>query len=784
MPPVLTTVFLRVIAIEPTNDYSDNEVALNIFHKNQLVAEVMADDLDNTFKIDLRNEFEKISLELTSLLSDNKVLGTASFTYDFVKRAQQGSEYMHLVYLSPLGDNELNVKDWGRDATEFPRVEIGIEVDNQAQTEYLGSATSKKVSTHYADDPNYVSRTSRAASGARYTSTVEPIETRTTLVRDQGYLSPTRKIYDTGIRVDGTQQTIYKKEGKEIRSTRHGSVGRGLGRDTFEVRGTRPSKFSRVRSSKNIRVQIDTPQHRENLKLILKRLISGLDTKHDDLAKDTENRLKILEWLFKNKEQYENTFGSSTDISEQQTLVSEIEREYSDVYRMDESDLEALRADVDRIREELTQTERDLLLAKETRERLLKFFGRSEDDLEILEEEIIEDEHGRTTSKRLINRYIRREDKEIQEVRDENQTLYKELEALRRKVKLSLTASESKGLGRRFDTLFKEVNNRINSVSGSKEISNQNFRELQQDYLRLVEANMELKKKKIDTENEVKTLKDFISNDREFKLSLEDHGTSSKTLVKEKRDLERQYKTNLEKIKGLEGRVGDNARVEQLDRMVKRLETNLRLRNDLHNGILRTASSNVQTIDLDLEAVGSSREDQRIQDLLDNIERTSKEINALTDLKESAAKKRRVNKRKNDLSYSLNKDISELQRKIKESESDRSRTGISTGRDPNLDRDIDRKERKIREQERIIDDIEAEKVRLQDRLSMGDAAFTTFDEEVNEREVESLKRELADINRQLDSKSRQSDVRKLQQKRKVLQEKEEYISELQRQLFD
>jgi len=535
MPSVLTTVYLRVIGIEPDHHHASNEVALNIYHRNQLVAEVMADDLDPTYKIPLKTEYEKISFELISLLDDQKVLGTASFTYDFVKLAEEGREYMHLVYLSPLGDNALNIKDWGRDSQDFPRIEIGIEVDKIASTEIMGSRTSTNIMTHYRDEDNYVARTSRAGDNTRYMATIEPIETRTTLVREGGYLSPTRKLYNTGVRVDGTQQTIYRKDEKRVRSTRHGSVGRNLGKETFEVRGTRPSKFARVRSSKTIKVAIDTPQHREQLKVILKRLISNLDHKHDDLEKDTENRLKILDWLFKNKAQYDSAYlGGGSNVSEQQTLVSEVDREYSEVYKLDEDDLYSLRADVERMRDELTQVERDLGLARETKQRLLKFFGRNVDDLEILEEEIIEDESGRMTSKRVINRYIRREDSEIQGFRDENQALYRELDNMRRQINLRLSASESGGLGLNFEELFKGINMKLNGVTGSKEIQNQTLKELQDEYLRLVEINLDMKKKKVDTENEVCTLKDFIANDKDFKLSLEDSGSSSRYLVKEK----------------------------------------------------------------------------------------------------------------------------------------------------------------------------------------------------------------------------------------------------------
>ena len=743
----------------------------------------MADDLDPVYKIPLKTEYEKISFELRSLLGDERVLGTASFTYDFIKLAEPEKEYMHLVYLSPMGGNDLSVKDWGIDAHDYPRMEIGIEVDKHGDLPVVASTTSKQFVDHYRDESNYVARTSRIADDTRYMATVEPLETRTTLVRDKGYLSPTRKLYDTGIRVDGTQQTIYKREGRRARSTRHGSAGRSLGNETMEVRGSRPSKFARVRSSKSIKVTRDTPQHREQLKVVLKRLMSNLDHKHDDLIKDTENRLKILDWLFKNKAQYDSAYnGGGSDISEQQTLVSEVDKEYSEVYKLDQDDLFSLRQDVERLREELAQAERDLVLARETRERLLEFFGRSQDDLEIVEEEIIEDETGRQTSKRLINRYIRREDKEIQGIRDENQTVYKQLDNIRRQISMRLLSAQSQGIGVNFEDLFQGINMKLNGVMGGKEIQTQTLKELQEEYLRLVDNNLELKKKKIDTENEVHTLKDFIANDKEFKLTLEDSGTGSRALVSEKRDLERQYKANVDKIRQLEDTVGDQKGGQQIERMAKRLETNLKLRNDLHNDIMRSASSNVQTISLDAEAVGNPADDRKIEDLLDEIESKEKEINQLLELKEAADRKKRASKKKNELSYNLRQDINELERKVSEAYSERDRAAPDTGRDRNIDIELEKKEVKIQEHERTLEQLEREKARLEERLELGPGSQGAEPDEEVERTIEDLQARLNEMDKIINSSKRSKDFRRIQQKKKMLQEKEEYIAELQRQL--
>ena len=143
MPSVLTTIYLRITAIEPSYDYDQNEVALNVYHRNQLVAEVMADDLEPTYKIPLKTEFEKISFELRSLLDDERVLGTASFTHDFIKLAESGKEYFQKIYMNPLGDNPLDVQDWGRDSNDNPSIEIGIEVDKFVGQDQEASTTSK-----------------------------------------------------------------------------------------------------------------------------------------------------------------------------------------------------------------------------------------------------------------------------------------------------------------------------------------------------------------------------------------------------------------------------------------------------------------------------------------------------------------------------------------------------------------------------------------------------------------------------------------------------------------
>jgi hypothetical protein len=116
----LATVYLRITSIEPSTDYDESEVVLNIYHRNQLVAEVVADDLEPTYKINLKTEFEKISFELLSLVGDDKILGTASLSYDFMKLAEPSKEYFQKIYLSPLGDNHLDVKDWGRDTRDLP----------------------------------------------------------------------------------------------------------------------------------------------------------------------------------------------------------------------------------------------------------------------------------------------------------------------------------------------------------------------------------------------------------------------------------------------------------------------------------------------------------------------------------------------------------------------------------------------------------------------------------------------------------------------------------------
>ena len=219
-----------------------------------------------------------------------------------------------------------------------------------------------------------------------------------------------------------------------------------------------------------------------------------------------------------------------------------------------------------------------------------------------------------------------------------------------------------------------------------------------------------------------------------------------------------------------------------MDRMIKRLETNLKLRNDLHNDILRTTSSNVQTISLDAETVGNPRDDQKIRDLLDDIERKEKEINALLDLKEAADRKRRVSKKKNELSYNIGKDISELERRVREAQSDQNRMLADSGRDRNVDIDLSKKERKIEEQEAILEQLEDEKIRLEERLEHGaEPQGDGYDEE---RTIEELKGRLGEMNRKIESSKRKANARGLEKQRRILQEKEEYIVELERQLID
>lgn len=800
MPSVLTTVYLRITDIVPSYDYDVRDVVCNIYHRNQLVAGVIIDDLEPTYKISLKTEFEKILFELKSLQADEKILGTVSMTYDFLRHAEPEREYFQRIYLSPLGDNQLSVKDWGRDTDQTPFIEIGIEVEKYGPERYQeASRTSRQFASHYKEEASYINKSSRVGDDFRYMATIHPVDSKTTLFRDKGHLSPTRKLYDTGVRVDGTQQTIYRKEQKRARSTRHGSVGRDMFNESIEVRGTRPSKFAKVRSSKSIKVTRDTPQHREQLKVALKRLIGTLDHKNDDLVKDTENRLKILDWLFKNKQQYDSVFGGGgSDISDQQTLVSEVDREYAEIYKLDQDDLYALRQDVDRLREELDQAERDLQIAKETKDRLLRFFGRSsKDDLEILEEEIIEDETGRISSKRLINRYVRRTDKEVQEIRDENQMLYKQLEGVRNEIKYKILGSQSKGIGTTFDELFRGVQMKLNGVIGAKEVQNENFRALNDDYIKEMDRNLDLRKKRVETENEVSTLREFIANDRELKARLEDASLRSRKnpstpgstkaeiqkrigqLNKEKQELERQLNSNYSRIRQLEGRVGEDTRANPLDRLVKRLEDTLRQRNDAQDNIIRSTSSNVHTIELQTEVVGNPRDDKRIEDLLDEIERKEKEINALLDLKEEADRKRRVMKKKNELSYNLSRDISEIEKKVRETESDIEKMKVDARHNRTIDVELANKEAKIHDQDQLIDTLNEEVEKLEQRYEHGPGAG--IDEADDDREVDRLRSKLDDLNRRIDSAKRNRDYQKLEQRRRVLKEKEDYIAELQRQ---
>ena len=800
--------YLRVTSIEPSREYHPSDVVCNIYHRNQLVAEVVNDDLDNTFKIRLKNEAEKISFELRSLALDDRVLGTASFNYDFIRHAQTGREYFQKIYLSPLGDDNLTSKDWGRDTTKLPCIEIGIEVD-EPENVVLGnevSVTSRNVAPHYNDEQSYLSPRTPIASEKRYLNRAEPYQVSTTLYRDKRQFSPTREIYDTGVRIDGTQQSIVKKQVR-ARSTRHGDVGREIFDESVEVRGTRPSKFAKVRSSRSIQINKDTPQHREQLKVILKRLISSLDTKHDDLVKDTENRMKILDWLFKNKSQYDKIFAAGgSDISDQQTLVSDVDREYSEVYKLDQDDIYALKLDLGRLKDELAASQRNLEIIREKREELLRFFGTNRiDDLEILEEEIEEDETGRQTSKRVLNRYIRRTDREVQEIRDENQSLYKELEGIRNDVKQKILLSQSKGIGSGFDDIFKGIQMKLNGVIGAKDVQNETYKTLNGDFIGETERNLDLKRKKIETENEVSTLREFIANDRELKMRLEDASVKSKNkgglgsstpvvqkndmtkkifnLAKEKQDLERQLKGNMDRIQAVEGRTDfDGGKIDGLDRLFTRFQNSLKQRNDLHSNILRSASSQVQTIDLKSSAkIGSSVDDKKVEDLLDTIESKEKEINNLLDLKEEAERKRRVVKKKNELSFNLNKDITEIEKKVKEVETERDRLKIDSKSGRNLDVELSNKEGRIDEQEQEIERLNSEIDKLTRRVESEPGPSVEIDDEA-EREIEVLQRKLNDLNRLIDSSKRRGGDRDAERKRKSLREKEEYILELQRKL--
>lgn len=709
--------------------------------------------------------------------------------------------------MSPLGDDNLTSKDWGRDTTKLPCIEVGVEVEEPERV-ILGSEvsqTSRNIATHYKDEASYLSPRTPIASERRYISKAEPYQVSTTLYRDKRQFSPTREIYDTGIRVDGTQQSIVKKLPR-ARSTRHGDIERDVFDESVEVRGTRPSKFAKVRSSRSIQVTKDTPQHREQLKVTLKRLITALDTKHDDLVKDTENRMKILDWLFKNKSQYDKIFAAGgSDISDQQTLVSDVDREYSEVYKLDQDDIYALKLDLERLRDELAASQRNLEIVRIKREELLKFFGTNRiDDLEILEEEIEEDETGRQTSKKVLNRYIRRADREVQEIRDENQTLYKELEGIRNEVKQKILLSQSKGIGSGYDNIFKGVQMKLNGVIGAKDVQNETYKTLYGDFIGETERNLDLKRKKIETENEVSTLREFIANDRELKIRLEDASTKSKSksgtvgvpslqknditkkifnLTKERQDLERQYKNNQDRIQTIEGRTDfDNVKVDGLGRLFSRFQNSLKQRNDLHSNILRSATSQVQTIDLKSSSkLGSTAEDKKVEDLLDAIESKEKEINGLLDLKEEVDRKRRVIKKKNELSFNLNKDISEITKKVKDVEAERDALKLDSKSGRNLDVELTNKEARISEQEQEIDKLNSEIESLAYRVENESSPNFEINED-DEGEIEILQKKLNEMNSLISSSQRRGGERELDRKRKLVKEKDEYILELQRKL--
>lgn len=804
----LPTIFLRVTDIEPSHGYDTGDVICNIFHRNQHVAGVVVDDMDNTFKIKLKTEHEKIKFELRSLLDDERVIGTNTFSYDFIRHAEPGKEFFQRVHLPELGDDTLTVKDWGRDTTQAPNIEVGIEVEelNDFQADTQVSRASRNYTKHFNEDVSYVGERVPLASDIRYLTRVEPVELKTTTSKQyKRHFSPNRKLYDTGIRVDGTQQSIVTKKAQRSRSTRHGDQTRDMFNDSVELRGTRPSKFAKVRSARSIKVNRDTPQHREQLKVVLKRLIGQLDSKHDDLLKDTENRLKILDWLFKNKSQYDTLYGSSHhELAEQETLVSEVDREYADIHKRDQDDLYYLREEVKRLDEELRREEESLEQSRIRHDELLKFFGRGQtDDLEILEEEIEEDASGRMTSKRVINRYVRRTDKDIQVIRDENQGLFKELEGVRGNIKFKLLSAQSSGLGGNFDEMFRGIQLKLNGSTGGKEVSNESMKGLYEEFRRETDKNLNLSKKKIETENEVNTLREFVVNDRELKKKLEEavlrsrksgpasSSSSARTdvqknlynLQRELADLQRQYQSNLDRISSLENKVeGGNEGLGGLDRLFNRYQNSIDQRNDLQSNVIRTIQTNVHTVDVKGAKVGNPADDQKVMDLLDKIEAKEKEINTLLDLKEEADRKRRVSKKKNELSYNLNRDISELEKKVVELERDSDQLKIDAKNNRNLDVELENKETRIQQQEDEVDRFREQIEELNQRLIReggGDAGG--LDPE-DEREIETLRSQLNQINRSLDSAKRTTNVRDLERKQRTLQDKEEYIQQLMLQI--
>ena len=808
----LPTIFLRVIDIEPSYDYTVDDVICNIFHRNQHVAGVVIDDLNNTFKITPKTEFEKIKFELRSLLDDERVIGTSTFSYDFIKRAVPGNEYMQRIYLHPLGEDLLTDKDWGVDTNQTPNIEIGIEVEDEDDFghDVPLSSTSRNMAP-INDRVSYVGDRAQSMSSSKYvrrTRLAEPAEARAITSKNyKRHLSPNHSRYDTGVRIDGTQQSIVTKSSKRSLSSKH--IGRGsdnLGSDGFELRGTRPSKFTKVRSSRSIKVTQDTPQHREQLKVTLKRLISQLDNKHEDLLKDTENRLKILDWLFKNKTQYDNLYGSNTrEISEQETLVSEVDREYGDIHKRDQDDLYYIRDEIKRLEDELAHDDEALHHAKLRHEELLKFFGRSDgDDLEILEEEIEEDASGNVTNKKLINRYVRRTDKDIQEIRDQNQSLFKELQGIRSEIRHKLLGSQSSGIGSGLDGVFSNVQMKLNGATGAMDVANEGHKALLQDYNRETQKGINLNKKKIETENEVITLREFVANDRELKKRLEDASARSRkpgakpssrvslsdaqktlyNLQREKTDLDRQYKSNLDRIKSLENSAGKSGEgLGGLDRLFKRYQNSINQRNDLQSNLVRSIQANVHTVDVKNAQVGNPADDKRVLDLIDKVESKEKEVNGMLDLKEDADRKRRVNKKKNELSFNLNKDISELDKKVNDIYRDSEQLKIDAKNNRNLDVELDNKEARIQQQEEEIDDLKNQIDELNNRLSL-EAGPDSMHMDDNEHEIQSLQATLQKLDRKIDSAHRSGNNRDLERKEKVLNDKDKYIQSLLRKLGD
>ena len=316
---------------------------------------MLGPDSKKVYKVSLPHGADTLKVTISDH-HDKVDLGTVKFGHKFLSAAQVGRSYRQWMFLRPI-EEELTAFDFENDSNDLPRILIQFETVDEF------TPSPKKMYKPTSNTHLHESRGRQSISS--FDEEMTPSGSKRFGSGDRG---------DRFAKRPGYQSSRANSSGRGLHSSRHEdryrdkrsraaefNDERGRSQDPKTTTYNERRKYRSNLVSTNIHANYDLPENREHVHRKLKNLVSDMDFKKEDLNRDSEARIKVIEWVLSRKENESPSRSKSYGYRDRlERLVDEVDSTYKLIKNQDSDDIRNIEMDISKLQDEIFKTKNEI----------------------------------------------------------------------------------------------------------------------------------------------------------------------------------------------------------------------------------------------------------------------------------------------------------------------------------------------------------------------------------------------------------------------------------------